>query len=174
MLLPDGNFGLVVRQTLDTVELKILGSPVLFPSADFHAMNARNLSREGFGMAVTFGIDYRHQAICLDQVPQRFEFAVEQALKARDLGEHLTGLLVDFKEAGANSLDYLIYVSMAGGAAGSYFTVGRVVQQACVAVCNEAGWGIPFAQLTVHQGEGFEAMRESRPRQPLLEPSPGR
>ena len=174
VLLPDGNFGLVVRQTLDTVELKILGSPVLFPSADFHAMNVRNLSREGFGMAVTFGIDYRHQAICLDQVPQRFEFAVEQALKARDLGEHLTGLLVDFKEAGANSLDYLIYVSMAGGAAGSYFTVGRVVQQACVAVCNEAGWGIPFAQLTVHQGEGFEAMRESRPRQPLLEPSPGR
>ena len=174
VLLPEGGFGLVVRQTLETVELKMLGSPILFSSADFFAMNVRNLSKAGFGVAVTFGIDYRHQGICLDGVPGRFEAAVDRALKAQDWGEHVTGLLVDFKEAGANSLDYLIFVSMAGAAAGSYFAVGRVVQKACVAVCNDEGWGIPFAQLTVHQGEGFDAMREVRQRQPSLEPSLGR
>jgi hypothetical protein len=41
---------------------------------------------------------------------------------------------------------------MNGKAAGSYWTVGRIIQQACVTVCNEHGWIIPFTQLTVHQG----------------------
>ena len=62
--------------------------------------------------------------------------------------------IVEFKEAGANSLDYFIYLTMKGSAAGLYYKLGRFVQQTCVDVCNREGWGIPFAQLTIHQGDG--------------------
>lgn len=163
VVLPDGGFGLVEQQTLETVQLRMMNSPVLFSSADFWAMPIRNLSREGFGVAATFGIDYRHQGICLDEVPQRFEGAIRDALNNHDLGQYMTGLLVDFKEAGANSLDYLVYISFSGAAAGSYYSVGRLVQRTCVAVCNHENWGIPFAQLTLHQGEGFAALQQPIP-----------
>lgn len=73
--------------------------------------------------------------------------------------EQARDLVVDFKEAGANSLDYLILVSMDGAAAAQYFKLGRLLQQACVRACNEQGWTIPFPQLTVHQGEGFNSLR---------------
>jgi len=65
---------------------------------------------------------------------------------------------VEFKEAGANSLDYLVYLSMQGPAAADYFALTRRVQRALVALCNREGWVIPFSQLTIHQGEGFEAL----------------
>ena len=85
-------------------------------------------------------------------VPGQSRAAVTAAIEHSALGESLESVLVEFKEAGASSLNYLIYVTMNGKAAGSYWTVGRIIQQACVTVCNEHGWIIPFTQLTVHQG----------------------
>ena len=153
---PDGKVGQVLRQTLEVVQVKIAGSPVLFDTANFHQLNLRNLSREGFGLAVTFGIDYRHQAICLERVPAIFAQAVRQAVSDAGLAGDLLDLLVEFKEAGASSLDYLIYLSMKGSAANAYFKLGRLIQQTCVDVCNGEDWGIPFAQMTIHRGEGFD------------------
>lgn len=161
VLLSDGTYGQVLLQTPEVVQLKHIGSVRTFSTTSFLGSSPRNLTRNGFGFAVTFGIDYQHQAICLDQVPGIFEAAVTEALKT-SFAEGLESVLVDFKEAGASSLDYLIYVMMRGSAAGSYWAVGRIIQQACVQVCNERGWIIPFTQLTVHQGEGFEALRTAR------------
>jgi len=163
VLLPDGRLGQVLRQTLDQVQLKVVGSIVHYPTADFFQLNVRNLSRQGFGLAVTFGIDYGHQAICLDLVPQRFQQALITAFENAGLAEQVEDIAVEFKEAGASSLDYLLYLTMKGEAASGYFKLGRLAQQTCVAVCNEENWGIPFGQLTIHQGEGFEVLRtESR------------
>ncbi|MEZ5582728.1 MAG: hypothetical protein R3F37_08160 [Candidatus Competibacteraceae bacterium] len=158
IMLPDGRLGQVLRQTLDQVQLKVLGSIVHYPTADFIQLNVRNLSRQGFGLAVTFGIDYRHQAICLNQVPGRFQQALSAAFHNAGLAEQVEDITVEFKEAGANSLDYLLYITMKGEAANAYFKLGRLVQRTCVAVCNEENWGIPFGQLTIHQGEGFGAL----------------
>ena len=55
--------------------------------------------------------------------------------------------------ASASSLDYLIYASMDGNSAASYFAIGRLLQQSCVDICNREGWIIPFAQFTIHQAE---------------------
>ncbi|NJN46527.1 MAG: mechanosensitive ion channel [Candidatus Competibacteraceae bacterium] len=161
VLLPDGRLGLILRQTLDQVQLKVVGSVVHYPTADFFQLNARNLSRQGFSLAVQFGIDYRHQAICLDKVPQRFQQALITAFENAGLAEQVEDIAVEFKEAGANSLDYLLYLTMKGEAASAYFKIGRLVQQTCVAVCNEENWVIPFGQLTIHQGDGFETLRAS-------------
>jgi len=143
-----------MRQTLEVVQVKVAGSLVQFSAADFLHLNLRNLSREGFGLAVTFGIDYRHQAICLDQVPQRFHDALRETFAHKGLDGEVAEILVEFKEAGASSLDYFIYLTMKGSAAGLYYKLGRLVQQTCVDVCNREGWGIPFPQLTIHQGDG--------------------
>ena len=158
-LLPDNRFGQVQRQTLEIVQAKIGGSPVLFPAAVFQGLNLRNLSREGFRLAVTFGIDYCHQSICLDQVPARFTDALSQMVVDAGMENDLVDILVEFKEAGVSSLDYLIFVNMKGNAASSYLKLGRMVQQTCVDVCNKEDWGIPFTQMTIHQGIGFDTLR---------------
>ena len=63
-------------------------------------------------------------------------------------------MLVEFKAAGASSLDYQIYIILNGRAAKAYFRAQRLVQQACVETCNREGWVIPFTQITVHSGDG--------------------
>ena len=152
VLLNDGTFGQVILQTPEIVQLKCLGSVCNYLTSAFLEACPRNLSLTGFGCVVTFGIDYQHQIICLEEVPRIFTAVVTAAIEHSDIGESLESVLVEFKEAGPSSLNYLIYVTMNGKAADSYWTVGRIIQQACVRVCNEHGWIIPFTQLTVHQG----------------------
>ena len=149
--LEDGSFAQVIEQSVDTVVLRQLGSVRHIQTAAFFAAAPTNLSQDGFLVPVTFGIGYRHQAISLTEVPDKIRMAVEQAVQAADWGEHCTGVIVDFKEAAASSLDYLVLLKMTGEAASSYYSIGRAVQQALVALCNEQDWEIPFAQLTVHQ-----------------------
>jgi small-conductance mechanosensitive channel len=158
LMLDDGRMAEVLRLTVEQSELRIARSLWRLPIADLYTLQFRNLSRVGFGLPITFGVDYRHQAICLDEIPQKMRTAVDQAMRASEWARHYSDLLVEFKEAGANSLDYIIYLSMHGGAAGSYFSLGRLVQRTLVELCNREGWVIPFAQLTLHQGEGFAAL----------------
>ena len=154
ILFEDGSFGLVLRQTIELVEVMIRDSKVQIRSKDFLAENIRNLSREGFGVACTFGIDYQHQAICLDAVANRFREAILARFEEAGMKDDVVDLLVEFKAAGASSLDYQIYMILNGRAAKAYFRAQRMIQQACVAVCNREGWVIPFTQITVHSGDG--------------------
>ncbi len=152
VLLADGSFGQVSRQTIELVEVMVRDSKVQIPSKDFLGQHVRNLSREGFGVAGAFGIDYQHQAICLDMVPARFREAITARFEQAGMKEDIEDMLVEFKEAGASSLDYQIYMILNGRAAKAYFRAQRMVQQACVDVCNREGWIIPFTQITVHSG----------------------
>ncbi|MFK7964154.1 MAG: hypothetical protein AB8C46_09345 [Burkholderiaceae bacterium] len=154
VMFEDGSFAQVIEQSVDTVVLRQLGSVRHMQTAEFFAAALTNLSQDGFLVPVTFGIGYRHQAISLTEVPDKIRLAVEQAVQAADWGEHCTGVIVDFKEAAASSLNYLVLLKMTGDAASSYYSIGRAVQQTLVALCNEQDWEIPFAQLTVHQADG--------------------
>jgi small-conductance mechanosensitive channel len=156
VLLANGSFGRVLRQTIELVELAVLDSRVQIRSQDFLGQNVRNLSREGFGIACTFGIDYQHQAICLDTVPGLFREAINVRFERAALKDAIEDLLVEFKSAGASSLDYQIYIVLNGRAANAYFRAQRMVQQACVETCNREGWVIPFTQITVHSSHDPE------------------
>ena len=151
LLLPDGAFAQVLQQTVELVRLKVVGSVVQFASADFLQLNVQNLSREGFAVIVNFGIDYRHQEISLDQVPDRFRSGLMDAFRDASLEDDLKGLVVDFSTAATNSLDYLIYATLDGRCAASYFSITRMIRQTCVKICNQEGWTIPFTQVTIHQ-----------------------
>jgi hypothetical protein len=150
LLLASGSLGRVVRQTIELVELVVLDSVTLIRTGDFIGQGVRNLSREGFGIACTFGIDYTHQTICLDSVPDRFREAILTRFEREGMKADIKDIVVEFKTAGASSLDYLIYMVMQGRAAKSFFRAQRLVQQACVETCNQQGWIIPFTQITVH------------------------
>ncbi len=64
-------------------------------------------------------------------------------------------LSVELAEAASNSLDLRIFGSFDGAIAIQYYSLHRLITRACVQVCNEHQWVIPFTQLTLHQGEGF-------------------
>ncbi len=153
LLLADGSFAQVLQQGIEWVRIKVMGSIVQINSADFLRQMPRNLSREGFGIAVTFGIDYQHQQIALQKVPQRLHAGLGIAFAEATFGDDLKDLQVEFKTAAASSLDYLIYASMDGNSAASYFAIGRLIQKTCVDICNQEGWVIPFNQITVHQAQ---------------------
>jgi len=150
IVLANGSFGRVLRQTIEQVEMMVLDSLVQIRTRDFLGQSVRNLSRDGFGVATTFGIDYRHQAICLDTVPERLRAAIVTRFEQAGMKADIVDLLVEFKTAGASSLDYQLYVILNGRAAKSFFRAQRMIQQACVDACNREGWVIPFTQITVH------------------------
>ncbi|MGB7306341.1 MAG: hypothetical protein WBD13_18850 [Burkholderiaceae bacterium] len=151
VLLPDDSLATVISQTIDVVTLRIGPSHILHPTVDFAKLPMKNLSRDGFTAVTTFGIDYEHQAIALDEVKPKMEAAVTEHLQQSTVADSLESVTVDFKVAAANSLDYIIFVRMKGEAAASYFAIGRMVQTALVGLCNRENWGIPFAQLTIHR-----------------------
>ena len=153
LLLADGSFGKVVRQSVEVVEVLIRDAISRFVTRSFLEQNIRNLSQEGFGIAATFGIDYAHQEICLDNVSSLFREAIIARFEQAGLKEDIREILVEFKEAGSSSLDYQIYLIFDGRVAKAYFKVQRMIQQACVETCNRQGWVIPFTQVTIHSAD---------------------
>ena len=86
-------------------------------------------------------------------MPEQLHVAISAAFAASDYADDLKDLRVAFNAASASSLDYLIYASMNGNSAASYFVIERLIQQTCVDICNQQGWIIPFTQVTLHQAE---------------------
>lgn len=152
VILANGSLARVVRQTIELVELAVMDSKVQISTREFIEQNIRNLTREGFGIASTFGIDYQHQAICLDTVPALLREAIINRFDIAGMKQDISDILVEFSSAGSSSLDYRIYLILKGSAASAFYKAQRMVQQACVETCNREGWTIPFTQVTVHTG----------------------
>jgi hypothetical protein len=160
VMMSDGTIGQVLRQTPEIVQLKTKGTVQTHSTTNFLAGEPRNLS-EGFGISITFGIDYQHQSISTTEIPRILHQSIKKGLQETEAGNHVEDILVEFKEAGASSLDYQIYVTMKGEGAEFYFALTRLVQKICVDTCNEQGWVIPFNQMTIHAGTSFEAVISS-------------
>ena len=151
LLLADGTFGKVIRQTPEWVQLVLLGSSVkTFPIADFLGQAPQNLSL-GFRVQQTFGVDYSHQAIATAEIPsileEKITFGLSQLLGA----EKVVNISVEFANASASSLDMAVIADFSGEAAAKFNQVNRAIQRICVDACNEYGWIIPFTQITMHQ-----------------------
>ena len=153
VLLASGSLARVIRQTIELVEVAVVDSIMQIRTRDFIEQNVRNITREGFGISCTFGIDYQHQAICLDTVAELLKAAIVEHFERAGLKDDINDIMVEFNSAGASSLDYRIYMTLKGSAANAYYRVQRMVQQACVSTCNREGWVIPFTQVTVHSAD---------------------
>ena len=153
VLLASGSLARVIRQTIEFVEVAVVDSIMQISSKEFIEQNVRNLTREGYGIACSFGIDYQHQAICLTTVPELLKAGIVERFDQAGMKDDIKDILVEFSSAGSSSLDYRIYMILKGTAASAYYRVQRMIQQACVDTCNREGWVIPFTQVTVHSAD---------------------
>ena len=148
--LADGTYGEVHVQTVDTVKMRLKGGAYKFyGTADYLSQSPVNLS-SGYRLLVTFGIDYRHQEIATQEVPAVLEKAIVEALEQEGYKESMERIRVEFKEAGASSLDLAVLAEFNGRADSKFWSLERSIQRICTDVCTRHQWVIPFQQVTVH------------------------
>ena len=150
--LSDGTRGKVVELTPEWVRLVLLGgSRKTYTVPAFLGLHPESLSHN-FRVRVRFGIDYSHQAEATTRIPAMMEEAVKTGLLAMVDHADLKNLSVDFCEAGASSLDYLVLADFSGNVAPRLEQLERAIQRLLVDAANKNGWVIPFPQLTIRQG----------------------
>lgn len=137
--------------TPDRVGLSYGGGLVRWmPIADFVQADVACLAG-GFGRAVTVGFDYKHQAEALTEIPEKLKEDVRATLLEMMREEELVDVIVEFQEAAASSLNFVVVGVFTGSQATNYVGLPRVLQRAVLASANRHGWGIPFPQMVVHQ-----------------------
>ena len=148
--LADGTYGSVAAQTPEMVTLKLRGEAIkYYGTSDYLAQSPTNLSK-GYRLTSIFGLDYRHQSIATGEIPKIIQEAVTLGLAKAGHGNLMEHVRVEFKEAGASSLDMAILAEFNGNAGSKYWVLERAIQRICVDVCNLHDWVIPFQQVSVH------------------------
>jgi len=147
----DGRLAQVLRQSIENVRVAFLGgSEATIPAVEFMTSGVENLSG-GFRLSQVFGIDYAHQAIATSRVVEVMQRDLSEQLTQVASAEQIQQVRVEFREAGASSLDYAVLVDFKGSAAPHYQRLQRAIQRILVDTCTREEWTIPFAQLTLHQ-----------------------
>ena len=150
VVLEDGLFGRVMAQTPESVLIATGGAIKTYPIHAYLEQKPRNLSQQGFAVGFKFGLDYTHQAQITTTIRAQLEQAINTSMRAHALGTHVRECSVQFDEAAASSLDFIISAEVDAAAAEHYATVRRLLQSFAVDACNAHQWSIPFKQLTVH------------------------
>lgn len=150
VLLNDGSYGQVLLQTPEIVQMLVSGAPKTIPVGAFLDKHPQNLSLNGFGVSIILGIDYRHQAGVTADIKKKLEDFIAPRLKESRYGAHLKECFVEFDEAAASSLNFLIGASFTGAAADAYYNLRRQLQRLAVDACNVNNWTMPFSQMTIH------------------------
>lgn len=157
LLMPDGTLVCVEQQTVEQVTVRTVGgSQLQYSTAGFYGLDVENLTRNGvFTVSTVFGLDYRYQDKILDDYPGLIRAEVPQALTDAGFDPALClSVAAEFKTANASSLDILVWAGFDSQLAMSVRKLERILQQACVRVCNRHGLNIPFPQLSVHVEKG--------------------
>ena len=148
--LADGTYGKVAAQTPEMVTLQLKGSALkYYGTSDYLAQSPTNLSN-GYRLTGIFGLDYRHQGMATVEIPKIIQKAVVDGLTEAGHGDLIQRIRVEFKEAGASSLDVAILAEFNGKAGSEYWVLERAIQKICVEACNQHNWVIPFQQVSVH------------------------
>jgi len=151
VLLEDGTYGRIERQTPETVKLILKGNTrKVIPAAAFCEAAPLVLST-GFRITTSFGFDYSHQAEITNEVLKQLQYDVQDGLmlEGYSLPDQIS-LCVEFEAAAASSLNVAVIADVSGEAADRYQTLKRLIARLCVDACNKRGWIMPFDQLTLH------------------------
>jgi len=167
IILPDKTFGQVLSQTPDLVKLSVKGGMSMsIPTAEFYAMKVMNLSSDDtFSITATFCLDYSLREMSLNVIPELLKLGVLCRLKNSGFqpGKDIISVQVEFKKAGISSLEFHILTSVNSSRAVDYFSLERLIQQACVAVANKHQWVIPLPQLTLHHQSTAKELAHTYP-----------
>lgn len=150
VLLPDGRPARVEFQSTETVRLCSPGGNRRVVPARIFASEPVEVLSSGYRVDVGFGLDYRSQAESTTTTRARLESEIARRWRDSAWADSLVSVAVEFSAAGPSSLDYFVRVDLDGSQAFDYAAQRRHLARLCVEVCNDAGWVIPFQQLTVH------------------------
>jgi len=155
VLLSDGNWGEIVSQTPEMVQLVSRGgSRITYPTQDFLGLSPKNISK-GFRINIAFGLDYSLQAFITQAVPEKLEAFLRAKMEETGYYGDLVQLKVEVAAAGPSSLDLAIIADFSGKMACYYNKLNRLLNRMAIEACNENEWNIPFPQLTVHTQESL-------------------
>jgi hypothetical protein len=150
VLLPDERPAIVEFQSIEGVRLHTPGmNRLIIPAAEFAGQPVEKLS-DGYRVSIVFGLDYGDQAEITTTMRETLQRGIEEKWATSPWADSLVGVSVEFKEAGASSLDFFVRVDLDGSTAFYYAAQKRRIAHYCVDICNEQGWVIPFTQLTLH------------------------
>ncbi len=150
-VLVGSDYGKIIRQTPDFVELQLLSGAIkMYKTSSFISSSPLNVAT-GFSVSVTFGVDYKHQDISTTVIPEAFRENVAAAFADTAIAPYVQSVSTSFKEAADSSLNIGIFVSLKHEAATWYYSAGRLVQKVAVETCTQHGWEIPFPQMTIHR-----------------------
>ena len=150
LLLSEEACGRIVTQTSESVKIKLIGgAEIFYPTEEYLRMSTLNLS-SGFRLWLNFGLDYRYQDEITSIIPEIFKAGIVAELTRAGFERFTKEVVVHFKTAAQSSLDLEIAADFNEAAGEYYFVLDRTIQKACVDVCNQKGWIIPFMQMTVH------------------------
>lgn len=152
VVLTDGTYGKVTFQSPEQIVVRLIGGAYKHFKVDtFLSLNPLNLSK-GYGIEQIIGVDYQHQQPLLSQVVPRFKQRVSDFLKEelKDEYQYIKEFSVEYKNAGASSLDIRFFLICSGELGAKKLLLERRIQMGFVDVCNEFGYVIPFTQLTLH------------------------
>ena len=135
------------HELVETVERG--GKRYLFQTEDFLGQNPVNLSRN-FRLRIVFGVSYNLQSLVTNNIPTLIHTFIEGKLEEDGYADSCLNLQVEFKEAGASSLDLLVLADFKGAQADIYSRLERSIQRYCVDAATLYNWEIPFPQLTFH------------------------
>lgn len=153
VLLPDGRPAEVEFQSVEGVRLRVPGEArLIVPASEFAGQGVEKLSG-GYRVSIAFGLDYGDQAAITTTMRETLERGIESRWRAGRWADSVVSVAVEFKEAGASSLDYFVRVDLDGSRGFDHQAQVRALARDCVDVCNENGWVIPFTQLTLHVAE---------------------
>ena len=151
VVLDNGLWAEVILQSPEAVHLREEGGAIThFTTQMFLEQNPKNVS-SGFRSTIEFGIDYAHQSIASDEVPDIMRKHIDREIRKIVDPDKLLGIYVALFRAGSSSLDYEIEVDVAEGAGHLYEPVEHALARIAVECCSENRWTIPFPQLTLHQ-----------------------
>lgn len=140
----------VVSCTHEQVEVVEMGGRrIVYQTDDFLSATPINLS-SGFNISVVFGLSYDLQPIITTEVLAKLETFLQQKMEEHSFQDGCKSLSVDFKQAGASSLDVAVLTTFKGDMVPQFYRLERALNRWCVDCCNENGWEIPFPQLAVH------------------------
>ncbi len=150
-VLMDGRPAQVLRQSIENVRVSFLGgSQATLPAVEFMTSGVENLSH-GFRISQVFGVDYELQSIVTNRVVDVMEHDLSRELQSVVNADQIKQVRVEFREAGASSLDLALLIDLEGSAAPHYQRLQRAIQRILVDTCTREEWTIPFTQLTLHQ-----------------------
>lgn len=157
ILLNGSLFAQVADITPDRVELVHGGGLKRWmPIGDFMKADVSCLAG-GFARSIVVGLDYKHQAQALTEIPELLKVDVRRVLLETMREEELVNVIVEFEKAGSSSLDFIVVGVFAGTQASNFPSLNRVLYRAALDSANRHGWEMSFPQMVVRHAENNSA-----------------